>query len=221
MLLAIDTATRTYGIALHDGERVVAEQIWRAPGHATSDFPPEVARLMLRVQVAPRDLEGIAVAQGPGSFTGLRIGLALAKGLSFVRRTPLIGVPTHEILAAGLPSRKEPLLALVEAGRGRAAGQMFQWRAGRWQASGEPVVKPWSGWWDSLEQATWVCGEIDADHRAAAEAKRWVTLAEPSQCVRRPAILAELAWGRLSEAGPGDAAALTPLYIDAPAEMPA
>lgn len=219
MLLAIDTATRTYGIALHDGEQVVAEQVWRGPGHATSDYPPEVARLMLRVRVTPRDLRGIAVAQGPGSFTGLRIGLALAKGLAFVRRLPLIGIPTHEILAAGLPSRKEPLLALVEAGRGRAAGRMYQWRAGRWQPSGEPEVKSWSAWWDSLEQPTWVCGEIEPDSRAAAKAKRWVTLAEPSQCIRRPAILAELAWGRLSSASPGDAAAVTPIYIDAPAEI--
>lgn len=218
MLLAIDTATRTYGIALHDGERVVAEQVWRGPGHATSDLPPEVARLMLRVQVTQRDLKAIAVAQGPGSFTGLRIGLALAKGLSFVRRLPLIGVPTHDILAAGLPSRKEHLLALVEAGRGRAAGRTYQWRAGRWQPSGEVEVKSWSDWWESLDQPTWVCGEIEADARARAKAKRWVTLAKPSQCVRRPAILAELAWELLSGASPGDAAALTPLYIDSPAE---
>ncbi|MEX0788240.1 MAG: tRNA (adenosine(37)-N6)-threonylcarbamoyltransferase complex dimerization subunit type 1 TsaB [Anaerolineales bacterium] len=218
MLLAIDTATRTYGIALHDGERVVAEEVWRGPGHATSDLPPEVARLMLRAQVSPRDLQGIAVAQGPGSFTGLRIGLALAKGLSFVRRLPLIAIPTHDILVAGLPSRKEPLLALVEAGRGRAAGRTYQWRAGRWQPTAEPEVRSWTGWWDSLEEPTWVCGEIEAEFRAAARAKRWVTLADPSQCVRRPAVLAELAWGRLADSDPSDAAGVTPLYIDTPAE---
>ena len=58
---------------------------------------------------------------GPGSFTGLRIGLALAKGMALARHLPVIGVPTLDILAAAQPVREENLVAILLAGRGRLA----------------------------------------------------------------------------------------------------
>jgi len=81
MLLALDTATKTMGIALHDGSQVLAESIWSGVGHHTIELAPEVALMLRRIGGTTATLSSIAIAQGPGSYTGLRIGMALAKGL--------------------------------------------------------------------------------------------------------------------------------------------
>lgn len=213
MLLAVDTATRTYGAALHDGERLVAELIWLGLGPATAAFAPEVALLLRRVGVSARDLSSLAVAQGPGSFTGLRIGLALAKGMALARGLPLVGVPTHRILVEGQRPCHEPMLTLVEAGRGRAAGQRFAWAEG-WRPTSEIEIKSYEAWWDGLNEPTFVCGELPREIRAKAKGKRNALLAPAAWCARRPAILADLAWEVLRKGG-GDAGVVSPIYLEA------
>jgi len=83
MLLALDTATDTIGLALTDGARILAEEVWLARRHATVELAPETARLLRRTGAREDQLQGIAITIGPGSYTGLRIGLAFAKGLAF------------------------------------------------------------------------------------------------------------------------------------------
>ena len=77
------------------------------------------------------------MAIGPGSFTGLRVGLALAKGLAMARGLPLVGIPTLDILAAAQPFMEMPLAATLRAGRGRLAVGWYRSNAGAWQ----PVEK--------------------------------------------------------------------------------
>ena len=121
MLLAIDTATKMLGLALHDGAEVVNESIWFSNNHHTTELAPEVALAFRRAGTSQDQLTAVAVAQGPGSYTGLRIGMALAKGLSLAHNLPIIGIPTLDILAMAQPQREEPLLATLQAGRGRVA----------------------------------------------------------------------------------------------------
>ena len=139
MLLAIDTSTQTLGIALFDGEIVHAECIWRAQGHHTRSLAPEIGLMLRRTGVATRDLNSIGVAVGPGSFTGLRIGLALAKGLAMAAGLVVAGVPTLDILAAAQPRLKMPMFIAIHAGRERIAGAWYRWSRGRWKASDEPA----------------------------------------------------------------------------------
>src|SRR3990172_6298777 len=107
MLLALDTATDTIGLALTDGARILAEEVWLARRHATVELAPETARLLRRTGAREDQLQGIAITIGPGSYTGLRIGLAFAKGLAFGRGLKVVPVPTLELLALGQPSRPE------------------------------------------------------------------------------------------------------------------
>src|SRR3972149_7220835 len=83
MLLALDTATDTIGLALTDGARILAEEVWLARRHATVELAPETARLLRRTGAREDQLQGIAITIGPGSYTGLRIGFALAKRPAF------------------------------------------------------------------------------------------------------------------------------------------
>ncbi len=144
MILAIDTATRWLGLALHDGAAVVAETGWRCLNNHTIELAPAIGATLRRGGVAAADLDGIAVAIGPGSYTGLRVGLAEAKGLSLANGTPLLGVPTLDIVAASFGPLPDKLAVIAEAGRSRIVAALYKWVNGRgWQAEDRPVVAVW------------------------------------------------------------------------------
>ncbi|MCI0476781.1 MAG: tRNA (adenosine(37)-N6)-threonylcarbamoyltransferase complex dimerization subunit type 1 TsaB, partial [Anaerolineales bacterium] len=81
MLLAIDTATRTASIALYDAAGVHAETTWRSRENHTVELMAQVVRLFELAHATKEDVQAIGVALGPGSFTGLRVGMSVAKGL--------------------------------------------------------------------------------------------------------------------------------------------
>ncbi len=111
LLLAIDTATRTASLALHDGARVRVELSWESQDHHTVELTPRIAGMLAQLEVTVNDLTGIAVALGPGSFTGVRVGIAAAKGLAISRRLKLVGVPTLDILAQAMQDTQMPVVA--------------------------------------------------------------------------------------------------------------
>ncbi|MEW6566762.1 MAG: tRNA (adenosine(37)-N6)-threonylcarbamoyltransferase complex dimerization subunit type 1 TsaB [Chloroflexota bacterium] len=213
MLLAIDTATRAIGLGLHDGSQVLAEVTWISRGYHTLELAPEVGLLLRRAGLSADALTAVAVAQGPGSFNGLRIGLAMAKGLALAHRLPLVGIPTFDILALAQPRREGALLALIEAGRGRWAGLWYKSGRTGWTAQGEAEALTWEQVVDRVEEPTYLCGELGARERESLAGNGRVTLASPSQCLRRPGFLAELAWERLKAGKLGDPAELTPIYL--------
>jgi tRNA threonylcarbamoyladenosine biosynthesis protein TsaB len=98
LILAFDTATdRATSALVGDGE-VLGERVSRA-----STLLADVDALVRQAGAHPRDLEGLAVGTGPGSFTGIRIGLAVARGLALALDVPVAGVSTLDALAAGAP----------------------------------------------------------------------------------------------------------------------
>jgi tRNA threonylcarbamoyladenosine biosynthesis protein TsaB len=99
MLLGIDTATRFISLALHDGDRIAAESTWETANNHTIELAPAVRAMLARAGMGSQDLSAVAVALGPGSFTGLRIGLGFAKGLATTLAIPLLGIPTLVALA--------------------------------------------------------------------------------------------------------------------------
>src|SRR5512140_3265452 len=106
MLLAIDTSTQWMGLALFDGIQVISETIWQTHSHHTIELAPAIQQLMGRCAVQPGYLQALGVALGPGSFTSLRIGLAVAKGMALALHLPVVGVPTLDILAQAQPVRE-------------------------------------------------------------------------------------------------------------------
>jgi len=214
MLLALDTATRTISLALHDGQSLAAEIAWRSHDHHTVELAPAVAQILDRADLAPDRLKGIAVALGPGSFTGLRIGLALAKGLALAHNLPLVGVPTLDILAHAQPQRSEPMLAVLQAGRGRVAVGRYSFERKGWRSEGEVQLYRWSELVNAIEQPTYVCGELDEEGLAELRRLRGrVTLAPAFLSLRRAGVLAEMAWARLRAGQEDEAATLAPIYL--------
>jgi tRNA threonylcarbamoyladenosine biosynthesis protein TsaB len=212
VLLAIDTATALIGVSLDDGDQVLVERIWRSPRHHTVQLGPEVALTLQSAGASVEDLSVIAVASGPGSYTGLRIGMALAKGLALSNDLPLVAVPTLSAVARAQPASEKPLLAVLEVGRGRVAAVWYKWGRQAWQAESEPVVLAWSDLIEQLKEPTIVAGELGAA-RARLAKHKWAEPVGPEACLRRPSYLGAVARQLLDEGVDTDPALAVPSYL--------
>jgi tRNA threonylcarbamoyladenosine biosynthesis protein TsaB len=220
MLLAVDTSTRTIGVAIYDGVNILCESIWNSRDYHTVELAPAVDDALLRADVKMEDLQALAVATGPGSFTGLRIGMALAKGIALARRLPIIGVPTLDILAWAQPMYGFPLVAILQAGRGRLAVGWYEtqgeepYRQATWRLSKPVEILDIHRLAHHIQRPTLVCGELTDDERRVLGRKhKNVLLASPAQSLRRPSFLAEIAWKRWQSGQVDDPATLSPFYV--------
>ena len=100
LILAIETATKVSSVALSDGNKIVAVLTMENGPEHSATLVPNIGKLLEMAGKTRKDLNAVAVSVGPGSFTGLRIGLATAKGLAYALNIPLIAVPTLKALAA-------------------------------------------------------------------------------------------------------------------------
>jgi len=221
MLLGIDTATRFISLALHDGDRIAAESTWETANNHTIELAPAVRAMLAGAKVPHRDLSAVAVALGPGSFTGLRIGLSFAKGLATTLAIPLLGVPTLAVLAAAQPRFDGRLIAVLQAGRGRLCAQRFTWGADGWTPEGEAAIVSWEALLGGLGdgQPSLISGEIDADGRrllASYGAGFGVSVAPAALRMRRAGFLADLAWARFQRGNVDDPLTLVPIYLHQP-----
>ncbi len=214
MLIAIDTSTRVVGLALYDGAEVCSEMVWTSRSNHTVELAPAIERMIRQRGIATTDLQAVAVALGPGSFTGLRIGLAMAKGIALAQHIPLIGVATLDVLAASQEVCELPLAAVLRAGRGRLAVGWYYAQDGVWQSSGTIEVLTALELYDLIQQPTLVSGELTQEERMLLGRKqKTVVLASPARSLRRPSFLAELGWCRWKSGQVDDPATLAPYYL--------
>jgi tRNA threonylcarbamoyladenosine biosynthesis protein TsaB len=222
MLLAIDTSTARMGLALYDGTSVPGEFAWQSGLHHTEELAPALAELLGHVKMKMEAVTALGVALGPGSFTSLRVGLAFVKGLVLARHIPVVGISTLEIVAAAVPLSKRRLAAVVQAGRGRLAVGWYDAGDKEWQADGPATVTTADELAEMIHRPVIICGEMSAEERQRLARKfKNVTLASPAQCVRRPAILAELAWQKWQAGKTDPAATLAPIYLHVAGGLPA
>lgn len=214
LLLALDTSTRAIGLALFNGAQIIHETSWLSHDHHTVELAPAVADALSKGNLSSKELGAIAVAIGPGSFTGLRIGLALAKGLAIVRHIPIVGIPTLDVLASGQTPADIPMMAALRAGRGRFATGWYQLENSTWMPTQEIEVLTPEMIIERIQSETLLCGEFSREEREYfVRQQPLAKLAQPSACVRRPAILAELGWQRWQEGKADDPASLAPIYL--------
>jgi tRNA threonylcarbamoyladenosine biosynthesis protein TsaB len=222
MLLAIDTSTTQIGLALYDGATIPAEYVCASGLHHTQELAPALALMLSHCGKTMKDIQVLGTAIGPGSFTSLRVGLAFVKGLALARHLPVVGVPTLDVVAAMVPldppsvSSVHPrkLAAILQAGRGRLAVVWYKPTENGWQAEGPALGTTAEELEQKIRKPVIICGELTGEDRNTLGRKfKNVELASPAQCVRRPGVLAEIAWKRW-QAGHVDAAAtLAPIYL--------
>ena len=177
MLLAIDTATEILSIALHDGDELAAECTLRAGRQHSALLAPLIERVMAQSGLSADDLEALAVSVGPGSYTGTRIGVALAKGMASPRDLPLVPVTTLEtILAAqALHDDGTPLIATVAAGRNRVIWAEYRCESAAWVERRAPQISDWSALLANYDRPIRLSGDVSADRAGihSAGARSW------------------------------------------------
>jgi tRNA threonylcarbamoyladenosine biosynthesis protein TsaB len=125
VILAIDTATPHGGVALWQADRLLVQALLSAPREHSKRLFGEIENALTLTQLDRSQLSAVAVSIGPGSFTGLRIGLSAAKGICRALQIPLVAVSTLEALAARLPWATRPVCCLLDARRGEVYAAVY------------------------------------------------------------------------------------------------
>jgi tRNA threonylcarbamoyladenosine biosynthesis protein TsaB len=125
--MALETSTLAGGVALLDGERVIGESLLDVRVTHSERLMPAIDRLLREAGWTAATLEGLAVAVGPGSFTGLRIGLSAVKGLAWALGLAVAAVPTLDALAAGLPFAAHPVCPVLDARKNEVYASLYRW----------------------------------------------------------------------------------------------
>ncbi len=128
-ILAVETATAWQSVALVEGDRVLGRSDKEAAGSHAKTLLPAIDRVLASCGMALTQLDGLAVSIGPGSFTGLRVGLATMMGFRAVTGLPLAAVPTLEAMAWNLRGAPELLCPILRARTGEVYWAQYQWLA--------------------------------------------------------------------------------------------
>ncbi len=219
LLLAIDTATRQAGVALVRDDEVLAEYTWSAGVRHTQHTAPMIERALQVAGVEPSTLDGLAVTKGPGSFTGLRIGLSLAKGFAAALNIPIVAIPTLDVMAFPHFYGETPVRAVLRAGRGRYAFATYRRESpDRWRAEGDPQLGRLPALVEGLQQPMRFVGELGASEQTRLKERggHLVRFVPPPFNVRRPSVLAFMAAERLRRGEHDDVDTLAPFYLHVP-----
>lgn len=230
MLLAIDTATATASLAVYDiaSNHLLAELTWQARRRQTQELLLAARDLLAQVDLTPSALTALAVTTGPGSFTGVRIGISVVKGIALGLTTPpqIIGIPTLNVTAAPwlavartLPSLT--ICAYMQAGRGR-----YNWSylnphvpAKRLEATDHRNGTV-AELMDNLQQQTapviWLVGETTVEVEEKVENLTQVVYLDDATSWRRAGHLAHLAAQLLRHQVSDNLAELQPIYLRQP-----
>ena len=215
--LIIDTSTHHGAVGLWADATLVRSQSWYSKNNHTSELLPAVGSVMEAAGVEVSGLKGIAVAQGPGGFSALRVGLGVAKGLAFASGLPVAGVSTLE--ASAYPHRGSgmPICAVVASGRGVAAWARFA-QADGWRRRTPDRVTPVEEMLAARGRHTLFCGEGVAEHEEAIREALGgrAHLATDAAPLTRLLGVAELGAAMLEAGTVVPVAALAPRYLRLP-----
>jgi tRNA threonylcarbamoyladenosine biosynthesis protein TsaB len=127
-ILAVETATRCHSVAIVDDHQVLVEDTHLDCASHASMLVPTIDRLLQTLCLSLAQLDGFAVSVGPGSFTGLRVGLSTMMGFRLATQLPLVTIPTLEAMAWNMKGEDRPVCPILKASRGEVYWAIFQWQ---------------------------------------------------------------------------------------------
>jgi tRNA threonylcarbamoyladenosine biosynthesis protein TsaB len=217
-ILAIDTSSPQASIALYDGLRL-STRSWPAGRSHTTTLLSEIHHLLDTAEVEISALAAIGVAIGPGSFTGLRVGLGVAKGFHLATDIQLIAVSTLEATALPFAGCDISVVPIVAAGRSRLTWARYESIDNVLHATEPPrnstvneLIGALAGYGPSI-----VAGELTDDEAAIVRSRPNTTVPALPLRLRHPGAFADITWRRLNVGDFDDATALEPIYLSRPA----
>ena len=132
LILAFETSAKAAGAALHDGQKLLAESYQNTGLTHSQTLMVMAEDLLKQCGLTAQDVTHVAVAAGPGSFTGVRIGVAAAKGFAWGKELPCYGVSTLEAMAKGLGAFEGAVCAVMDARRSQVYNGLFAVKNGEY-----------------------------------------------------------------------------------------
>lgn len=217
VILALETATMVSGVAVATEDRLMAEVTAAARLTHSETLQTHVEMALAMAGVGRQEVGAVAVSLGPGSFTGLRIGLAAAKAMAYAWEIPLVGVPTLAALAAQFPFPGMKVVPLLDAQKGNVYRAVYAWREEGFVELAPVAVEP-------LAEVLAQCARSQEPVLLAGEAAQkklagrhdlpaQVRLAPPDMIMARAAAVARLGLKRLAAGGAGNVMDMEPIYI--------
>ena len=210
MEIAIDTSTRYASVAVSVQGQIRVQLSWRSEQNHSVEFVPALQQVMAQADVTPSDLDAIFVAQGPGGFSALRVGISTAKTMAMARDVPLVAVVTLDVEAEPYLGLGMPVRAVIPAGRKLIYTALYA-PDGVTAEEGYQVLSP-----DELatgaEGGVLLCGEGAFTVAELLQHKEAVVVTSKPP-TRNPAVLAKLGYERLQAGDTADPADLQPIYM--------
>lgn len=221
MLIALDTSTTQSGLACYEQNGLLGECAWHSGRNHTAHILSQLDMLLRHIDRRPAEIQAVAVATGPGSWSGLRVGLSIAKGIALAGSVPIIGMGTLDALAYQHHRPFMSIYPLIRLGRERFATAEFL-HGEAWQRLSDYRNVSLDELCDSIHDHTMFCGDIDTTTRE--ELRRRIDgqayfPGAPAN-LRRPGYLAYLGWQRFAAADYDDTTSLEPIYLGEPAKPP-
>jgi tRNA threonylcarbamoyladenosine biosynthesis protein TsaB len=211
-LLALDTTSRYGSVALlTEGELRGEIRLVEAGAHSVTLFPA-IETLLRLAGVGPAAVDAYAVVVGPGSFTGVRIGISTVQGLALASGRPVLGVNTLEALAARMHGAAPALVPMVDAHRDQVYVAVYD---GERREHGAPMAVVPETWIAEAPAGAAFLGDGALKHRETIRAQR-PDAVFPDKSLFLAATVGRLALPRLLRGEGGEASTLRPLYLRAP-----
>ncbi|MDP2157827.1 MAG: tRNA (adenosine(37)-N6)-threonylcarbamoyltransferase complex dimerization subunit type 1 TsaB [Nitrospirota bacterium] len=213
-ILGIETSTMLGGVAIADEKGLIAETRLNVKSTHSERLMATIDEQLRQSDMALSDIDVFAVASGPGSFTGLRIGLSTAKGLCYATGKPLVMIPTLEAFARSFPFSQYPVCVMLDARRGEVYAAIFQWDGGFVKLLDEVSVAP-EALFKDVDSPVVLAGEgaLVYRERLVALLGEQALFAPLVTMVPSPANVAMLGLEKALKGEFTDALAAEPLYI--------
>lgn len=212
LVLGVESSGPRGGVALLEEGRTLGEALFEAGMVHGREIAPAADRLLRAAGKGPADLGLVAVDIGPGSYTGLRVGLAAGKGLAYALGRPLIGVPSLDVLAEAAAGLGGTIVPALDAKWDQVYGAMYEIRNGRPERTTDMLAERPEVFAARVPSGALVVGDALERHAELFTA-RGARLAPRDLWSPKPSLVASLGLARHREGLRHDSATLVPLYL--------
>ena len=215
-LLAVDTSTSTGGVAvLKEGRIVASLQVTTAKTHAKR-LMSAIDTVLSMAEMDLKACHAFAVTVGPGSFTGLRIGVSAVKGLAFATGLPVTGVSSLDVLAFQFPWLSLGICPMLDARKGQVYTALYRWRPdGQWDQVAKPCAVDPKEWLSQITHPCLFVGDGSAVYKSLIEdtVGPLARFAPTYLNTPRPSVVAHVGFEQIQRGDTCDVALLVPNYI--------
>ena len=213
IVLGIDTSGYANAVGIVDGDRVLADRSYEARTDSLQQIVANIDAALKEVGITLNDVDGIGVGLGPGSWTGIRVGVTVGKMLAFVSGKPVCGVPTLEVLAYQVRDESHLVCAVIGVGAGDAVyAACYNSPGGVLEKIGDYYVGDVKGLTGLITGSAVLVGKSVEEYARVIQKESGLTL-KAVEALPQGAVVASLAAWRFARGEKDDVLSLTPLYL--------